>query len=209
ETFIDEGLPQERKLAKLYENVDPVYDLIPIKPVAHYTMGGIAVDHRSQTSLAGLYACGECANHNVHGANRLGGNSLLEIIVFGREAGKNAASEAKEIGSLSVPSATPCFLDQEFKNTIDFYKYKEKLGNLLYHKVGIVRKTSELEQALGEIETIRSLLGDMGWSDTSQVCNTNKQEFLEFRNILEISEIVVKSALDRKESCGVHYMEGE
>lgn len=209
ETFIDEGLPQERKLAKLYENVDPVYDLIPIKPVAHYTMGGIAVDHRSQTSLAGLYACGECANHNVHGANRLGGNSLLEIIVFGREAGKNAASEAKEIESLSVPSATPCFLDQEFKNTIDFYKYKEKLGNLLYHKVGIVRKTSELEQALGEIETIRSLLGDMGWSDTSQVCNTNKQEFLEFRNILEISEIVVKSALDRKESCGAHYMEGE
>lgn len=209
EQFIDEGLPQERKLAKLYENVDPVYDLIPIKPVAHYTMGGVAVDHNSQTNVSGLFACGECANHNVHGGNRLGGNSLLEIVVFGREAGRNAAKHSQEISSLSVPVQGECFLDQEFKNTVDFYKYKEKLGNLLYNKVGIVRKTVELKDALEEIEMIKSLLPDMGWSDTSEVYNTNKQEFLEFRNILELSEVVVKSALKRYESCGAHYMEAE
>ncbi|MGB5966481.1 MAG: FAD-dependent oxidoreductase, partial [Sulfurimonadaceae bacterium] len=94
ETFIDHELPQERKLAKLYENVDPVHDIIPIKPVAHYTMGGIAVDENAESSLKGLFAAGECANHNVHGANRLGGNSLLELVVFGKEAGVNAAKAA-------------------------------------------------------------------------------------------------------------------
>lgn len=209
ERFIDEGLPQERKLAKLYEDVDPVYDLIPIKPVAHYTMGGIAVDNKSQTNIEGLFACGECANHNVHGGNRLGGNSLLEIVVFGREAGKNAASKARENESLSVPAHSECFLDQEFANTVDFYKYKEKIGNLLYNKVGIVRKRSELEDALDEIQKIQSLLPDMGWSDTSAIYNTNKQEFLEFRNILEVSEVVIQSALARSESCGAHYMEAQ
>ncbi|MFT7860447.1 MAG: FAD-dependent oxidoreductase [Sulfurimonas sp.] len=209
EDFIDEGLPQERKLAKLYEDVDPVHDLIPIKPVAHYTMGGVAVDNKSQTDIEGLFACGECANHNVHGGNRLGGNSLLEIVVFGREAGRNAASRAKELGSLSVPVLNECFLDQEFGNTVDFYKYKEKIGNLLYEKVGIVRKRSELEYALDEIKMIKSLLPQMGWSDNSEVYNTNKQEFLEFRNIVELSEVVVQSALQRDASCGAHYMEAE
>ncbi|MDH4944847.1 FAD-dependent oxidoreductase [Sulfurimonas sp. C5] len=209
EAFIDEGLPQERKLAKLYENVDPVHDLIPIKPVAHYTMGGVAVDNQSQTNIDGLFACGECANHNVHGANRLGGNSLLEIVVFGREAGRNAAKRAQNIEQLSVPVNCECFLEQEFSNTVDFYKYKEKLGNLLYNKVGIVRKRSELEDAQQEIEMIKSLLPQMGWSDPSSVYNTNKQEFLEFRNILQVSEMVVKSALSRTESCGAHYMEAE
>ncbi|MEJ2414743.1 MAG: hypothetical protein P8Y22_05695 [Sulfurimonas sp.] len=75
--------------------------------------------------------------------------------------------------------------------------------------MGIVRKTAELEDALQEIEMIKSLLPDMGWSDTSKVYNTNMQEFLEFRNILELSEVVVKSALERTESCGAHYMEAE
>lgn len=96
EAFIDEELPQERKLAKLYENVDPIYELIPIKPVAHYTMGGIEVDKNSQTKLEGLFAVGECASHKVHGANRLGGNSLLELVVFGKQAGESAAKHAKK-----------------------------------------------------------------------------------------------------------------
>ncbi len=96
EAFIDEELPQERKLAILYEGVDPVKEPMPIRPVAHYTMGGIEVGSDSQTCVKGLYATGECANHNVHGANRLGGNSLLELIVFGKQAGTNAAEAAKQ-----------------------------------------------------------------------------------------------------------------
>ncbi len=81
----------------IYESIDPVVELIPIKPVAHYTMGGIEVSAESMTCIQGLYAVGEVANHKVHGANRLGGNSLLELIVFGKEAGKNAALNAKTL----------------------------------------------------------------------------------------------------------------
>ena len=91
EEFIAHELPQERKLAQIYEGIDPVHELIPIKPAAHYSMGGIEVDAQCESSVSGLFAVGECANHKTHGANRLGGNSLLELVVFGRHCGKNAA----------------------------------------------------------------------------------------------------------------------
>jgi len=94
--FIDEHLPQEKKLADLYENIDLTKQLVPILPAAHYTMGGICVDKNCATSVQGLYAVGECANHRVHGANRLGGNSLLEIIVFGKIAGEAACAYTKK-----------------------------------------------------------------------------------------------------------------
>jgi len=209
EAFIDEGLPQERKLAKLYENVDPVYDLIPIKPVAHYTMGGIAVDNSSQSSLEGLYACGECSNHRVHGANRLGGNSLLEIIVFGREAGENAAKRAQAMEAHAIASPKDDFLTQEFTNEINFYELRERLGDILYSKVGIVRRTQELQEALNFVTECQQNLPKMGIKDKSQRYNTNLTEFLEFRNMLDVSEVVIGSALQRKESVGAHFMAEE
>ena len=115
EEFINEELPQERKLARLYENVDPVYDLLPIKPVAHYTMGGIEVDSKSMTNISGLFAVGECANHKVHGANRLGGNSLLELVVFGKEVGVNASNFAKN-NPLKDSNLTPSISIDEILN---------------------------------------------------------------------------------------------
>ena len=207
EQFIDEGLPQERKLAKLYENVDPVYELMPIRPVAHYTMGGIKVDHKSQTNLKGLFACGECANHKVHGANRLGGNSLLEIVVFGKEAGLNAAKYAQE--KTYKPALTQkTFLDtlDSYKNEIDFYEKRSEVGSLLYEKVGIVRTTQELKEAQAKVQELKSQLKLMGVSDSSKIYNTNLIEFIEFVNMLDICETVVESALQRKSSCGAHFM---
>jgi len=209
ETFINEGLPQERKLAKLYENVDPVYDLIPIKPVAHYTMGGIEVDNNSQTTLEGLYACGECSNHRVHGANRLGGNSLLEIVVFGKEAGCNAAKRAKSMESHLMASAKDDFLEQQFSNELDFYEVREMMGDLLYNKVGIVRRESELREALAFVQDAKVKLPSMGAKDTAQRYNTNLAEFLEFRNMLDVAEFVITAALSRKESVGAHTIEQE
>jgi len=206
EEFINEGLPQERKLAKLYENVDPVHDLIPIKPVAHYTMGGIEVDNNSQTNLEGLYACGECSNHRVHGANRLGGNSLLEIVVFGKEAGVNAAKRAKSMESHATGSAKDDFLEQEFSHEVDFYELREMMGDLLYNKVGIVRCERELREAAAFIEETKKNLLRMGAKDKAQRYNTNLAEFLEFRNMLDVAEVVVSSALSRKESVGAHTM---
>ena len=209
EEFIDEGLPQERKLAKLYENIDPVHELIPIKAVAHYTMGGIAVDNNSQSSLEGLYACGECSNHRVHGANRLGGNSLLEIVVFGREAGENAAKRALDMEAHASASAKDDFLAQEFSNELNFYELRERLGDMLYNKVGIVRRTYELQEALEFVQECQKNLPKMGAKDKSLRYNTNLTEFLEFRNVLDVSESVIRGALAREESVGAHFMAEE
>jgi succinate dehydrogenase / fumarate reductase flavoprotein subunit len=209
EDFINSGLPQERKLAKLYENVDPVYDLIPIKPVAHYTMGGIEVDNNSQTTIKGLFACGECSNHRVHGANRLGGNSLLEIIVFGKEAGKNAAKRAKAMASHAVASPKEHFSDQEFTNELDFYIFRDRLGDLLYEKVGIIREEESLNEALEFVNDLQEKLPLMGYKDSSDRYNTNRIEFLEFRNMLDVAKVVIESALLRKESVGAHRVSGE
>lgn len=208
EELISKGLPQERKLAKLYENVDPVNEIIPIRPVAHYTMGGIEVDHKSQTSLSGLYACGECANHRVHGANRLGGNSLLEIVVFGKEAGLNAAKFALSQNSESsyVDESDVLSKLRDGNNEIDFYPLREKIGNMFYKDVGIVRTREQLESALKEILEIKEKLPLMGVKDTSKVYNKNLVEFIEFRNVLAICEQVASSAIKREVSCGAHYI---
>ena len=208
EEFIDRELPQERKLAKLYENVDPIKEIIPIKPVAHYTMGGIAVDHHSQTNLSGLFACGECANHRVHGANRLGGNSLLEIVVFGKEAGVNAVKYALDNSEKKIVLHKTDRLKriQEYKNELDFYAKREYVGELFYQNVGIVRKKEELLFAQEEIKNIKNNIERFGVSDMSQVYNTNLIEFLEFLNMLDVCEAVVASAIKREVSCGAHFM---
>ena len=205
EEFINAELPQERKLAKLYENVDPLYDLIPIKPVAHYTMGGIEVDENSSTVVDGLYAAGECANHRVHGANRLGGNSLLELIVFGKQAGASAAEYAKAhtlSESLEVERELET-LNREPE--VDFYEKKELLGELFYKNVGVSREKKELEEALAKVEEMILQLPKMGVKDSSKIYNTNLVEFLEFKHMLKLSSLVLISAISRDESRGAHY----
>ncbi len=211
EDFIDAELPQERKLAKLYENIDPVYDLIPIKPVAHYTMGGIEVDKNSQTKLKGLYAVGECANHKVHGANRLGGNSLLELIVFGMQAGVNAAAYAKSFDkNIDVQEQTQQANNfiagiKHFTNQIDFYEKREFIGNIFYNNAGISRDDMGLKAVLGAIRQIQKEIPFMGPRDKSKIYNTNLVEFIEFGNMVELSEIILVCAISRNESRGAHY----
>lgn len=207
EAFIDGELPQERKLARLYEGVDPVHEPMPIKPVAHYTMGGIEVDAASQTAVAGLYAAGECANHRVHGANRLGGNSLLELVVFGKQAGTNAAAfaaqtaDGDEAPTAETGMAEACFNDAP---AVDFYEKREVLAALFYDKVGLVRDEAGLTQALEAVRNLQSQLPQMGVRDREKVYNTNRTDFLEFANMLTVAEAVVEGALKRKESRGAH-----
>jgi succinate dehydrogenase/fumarate reductase flavoprotein subunit len=208
EAFIDEELPQERKLAKLYEGVDPVSDPMPIRPVAHYTMGGIEVDADSQTAVAGLFAAGECANHRVHGANRLGGNSLLELVVFGKQAGKHAAVLAARTGDGGVPSAADAAAVERCINAapaVDFYEKREALAALFYEDVGLVRDEAGLERAREAVRTMQSQLPQMGVRDAAAICNTNRTDFLEFVNMLTVAEAVVEGALKRRESRGAHY----
>ena len=213
ENFIDHELPQERKLAKLYENVDPVTDVIPIKPVAHYTMGGIAVDDNAESNLEGLFAVGECANHNVHGANRLGGNSLLELVVFGKEAGKQAALSAQAIDDVAENSevqaevAYKLEMIKSYTNEIDFYQKRQELGTLFYHFAGITRSEEGLSSALEQVHGMQHELPKMGVLDSSDIYNTNLIEFLEFINMLTLAETMLVAMLERRESRGAHARE--
>ena len=207
EKFINEELPQERKLAKLYEAVDPVHDLIPIKPVAHYTMGGIEVDEKSMTNIDGLFAVGECANHRVHGANRLGGNSLLELVVFGKQAGANSAKYSKEALHVEKISSTCRAIEDinNFTNEINFYDKQKELGDLFYLHVGIKRDKKELQKVLDKVNKLKLELPKMGVTDKEKKYNTNLIEFLEFTNMLELSEMILLSAISRQESRGAHF----
>ena len=209
--FIEKELPQESKLAKLYENVDPVNDLLPIKPAAHYTMGGIEVDANSSTSIEGLFAAGECANHQVHGANRLGGNSLLELVVFGKQAGENAAKYAKNFNKKIDIAEQKTFFEKQIAemkklpNEISFYEKYTELGELFYKNAGIKREKSALQNALEKVKEMKKSMSKMGVNDKTKVYNTNLLDFLEFKNMLELSEIILISALYRAESRGAHF----
>ncbi len=210
-----ELLPQEVELCKMHEHVDPATELIPIKPVAHYTMGGIDVDYALEvTGIKGCFAAGECSNAKVHGANRLGGNSLLEIVAFGRFAGENAykhsiyasSKPAEETQKQKDQTEIDLLLTQE--NVQNFYPYRELLGNLFYEKVGIVRDNAQLHEALEEVIEIQVGQKQMGIADKSKTNNQNLIDFLEFKNALLLAPTIISAAIARDESRGAHFKVG-
>ncbi len=208
EAFIEEKLPQERKLAILYEGVDPVNDPLPIKPAAHYTMGGIAVDLAMQSSIEGLYAVGECSESRVHGANRLGGNSLLEIVVFGKIAGENAVKQLNKepLDPAKAIKTAETKLQRLFdaKPQENFYDTRAKLGDLFYTKCGIERNAKELKELLAFITDIKTNKEYFGIIDKNRAYNTNLINYLEFENLLQVAESVAKGALENETSTGAH-----
>ena len=174
-------------------------------------MGGIEVDEESSTSISGLFAVGECANHRVHGANRLGGNSLLELVVFGKQTGENAAKYADSFyKKVDLSEQKKSFEDKiakikEFSNEINFYEKQRELGELFYKNLGIKREKSAMQSLLNEVKEMKTALPKMGVSDKTKEYNTNLIEFLEFKNILELSELILISAISRQESRGAHF----
>ncbi len=210
-----ELLPQEVELCKLHEHVDPAKELIPIKPVAHYTMGGIDVDSMLEVNgIKGCFAVGECSNAKVHGANRLGGNSLLEITALGKLAGANAYKYAVDASDTPADDAQRQKDTKEIetlllqKGPINFYPYRERLGNLFYHKVGIVRENDRLHEALSEVTAMQETQKEMGIADKNPTNNQNLIEFLEFKNALLLAPTIITSAIARDESRGAHYKIG-
>ena len=209
EDFIQKELPQERKLAFLYEGVDPAKEPISIRPAAHYTMGGIDTNIDGKTSLKGLYAVGECANVKFHGANRLGGNSLLELIVMGKRAAQAAAKEEEMPQSKEYERTK---IDRDFIRavfnlpaTIDFYERREFLQKVLYHNGGIVREELAMKGVLSVIRQHQRELAFMGIKDKSPLYNTELVEFLEYGNVVELAEAMMVGAIQRKESRGAHF----
>ncbi|BCD67136.1 L-aspartate oxidase [Nitratiruptor sp. YY09-18] len=209
EEIIQRELPQERKLAMIYENVDPAKELLPIKPAAHYTMGGIDTESNGGTNIAGFFAVGECANVKLHGANRLGGNSLLELVVMGKRVGESAAAVSLEIEEKNFERT---LIDSNFikavftlPNSIDFMERKEFLQKVLFHNAGIVREELALKGVLSVIRQHQKELAFMGIKDKSPLYNTELIAFLEYGNMVELTEAMVVGAVQRNESRGAHY----
>jgi succinate dehydrogenase / fumarate reductase flavoprotein subunit len=205
-----ERLPQIRELAIDFEGVDPIEEPIPVRPTAHYSMGGIDVNTECKTEIEGLYAAGECACVSVHGANRLGGNSLLEIVVFGKIAGKSAGDYAS---SVSYPNFEESAVKDEEKRIEKLFNgsgkeklstLREELSETMSKYAGIFRSEEGLKKGMEKLQEIKERAKELKVYDTSKVFNTNLQQTLEFLNLLEVAETIVLGAIERKESRGAH-----
>jgi len=206
-----ESMPQEYNIALESLGLELDKDLIPIKPVAHYTMGGIQTNIDGKTNIKNLYAVGEIASNGVHGANRLGGNSLLEIITFGRKIAQNIIENNENIEiedkEYDIFLENKKLIDSiyDLPNILNFYDYKKDIGEMFYNKVGLFRDESSLQSVITNLDYIKDKIKQMGISDKSYNYNTNLKEFIEFINSIELGKIIVNSALQREESRGSHY----
>jgi len=210
--LIMERLAQIHDIALSFANVDCVHDPIPIQPTAHYSMGGIPTDINGRVlGVSGLFAAGECACVSVHGANRLGGNSLLETIVFGRRAGISAVRYVKKAAIGGVSSGTLDSIELEFYDLAEMdgservADIKNDLQTVMTGKCGIFRDSRKLAEALEETRRLRERFNNIGISDRGMIFNTEMMEALELRNLLDFSEVIAASALAREESRGAHY----
>ncbi|WP_024953521.1 FAD-dependent oxidoreductase [Sulfurospirillum arcachonense] len=206
---IETKLPSLQKAALMQAGVDVSKELLPIKPVAHYSMGGIDAN-LCKTGLKGLFVCGECSTTGVHGANRLGGNSLLEGVVFGELAGKEAVkfSQHKEFLPIdyNIVVQNVKLVDYIFQGetTKNFNAMRVNLGNTMFEYAGIYRDQKRLEKAYDYVRYLRGEASTLHCIDKDRRNNVELVSILELKNALEVSEAVVLSALKRKESRGAH-----
>jgi succinate dehydrogenase / fumarate reductase flavoprotein subunit len=204
-------LPGSRELAIDYAGVDPIDEPIPVRPGAHYHMGGVDCDVDGRTIMPGLYAAGEAACVSVHGANRLGGNSLMETIVFGRRSGRHAGEDAvaNRNGALIPESAVR---DQERKVRGMFarsggerpWKVRDELAQIMYDKAGIFRTSDRLVECLDKVHELRERVANVVLDDKGDRFNTDLTSVIELESMLEAADCLVTSALAREESRGAH-----
>ena len=213
EQKIKERLPMVRELAQSYVGVDPVRDPIPVRPVVHYTMGGIHTDINTATPLAGLFAAGECACVSINGANRLGSNSLAEILVFGARAGRNAAAFAKAnptasagvIGHASEAAQArirELFTRDGGRETV--WGLRKAMNDTMESGAGIYRSEALLQETCRILADLRTRYRNVQLQDRSNVFNTDLIQVLELGCMLDVAEALAHSALQRKESRGSH-----
>ena len=209
---VDDSLPETRDLVKNLAGIDLRKDLVPVQAAMHRPIGGIQVDTRGATSVPGLYAAGECACVGVHGANRLGGNSLLECIVFGRRAGQEAARYATAIPH-QVPSES--LLADEERRVLQMAGRKggeDSIGSLrselaltMHRQVGVHRDGASLTAAEGKIQELMERYGRLGITSPGGAYNPSLAALLELGHMLDIAGVIVACAMARQESRGAHY----
>jgi succinate dehydrogenase flavoprotein subunit len=206
-------LPLVRELCLKYEARDPITDLIPVRPVVHYMMGGVHTDMNGATPIAGLYAAGEAACVSINGANRLGSNSLTELLVFGARAGR-AAAEYASTSTSSTSTAAAQAKDEQRRLDHDFLRKDgggERLATLraemqktMETAAGIYRTGDALARAVDELRRLQERSCNVALDDHSRTFNTERIAALEFSFMLDVAEAIATSALQREESRGAH-----
>jgi len=214
EKVIHTKLPFVRELCLKYQNVDPVRELIPVRPVVHYMMGGVSTDIDGATPIQGLYAAGEVACVSINGANRLGSNSLPELLVFGARAGRLAAeyvSSARKNDDGSKVLAQAKDEEKRLQALLDGNGGRERIATLreemqkaMEEGAGIYRTGESLRQAVAKIGTLKERFRDLAIEDRSRTFNTERVSALELSFMLDVAEAIVTSARSREESRGAH-----
>jgi succinate dehydrogenase / fumarate reductase flavoprotein subunit len=213
-------LPDISSFCQTYLGIDPVDSPIPVLPTAHYAMGGIPTDIYGRvikdskgTLVEGLYAAGECACVSVHGANRLGTNSLLDLVVFGRRAGQHIGEYVKEVEAPVVNENVAKEAHAWIKQLTDGQagphggNILEEMQVVMMEKVGIYRNEKDMQSAVNKVQGLLERYEKVRVQDTGQSFNTDLLELIELRNLLDLSLLTAASALNRKESRGAHSRE--
>ena len=212
EKKINAKIPFVRELCMKYQNLDPVKELIPVRPVIHYMMGGVHTDINAATPLPGLYAAGEAACVSINGANRLGSNSLPELLVFGARAGKAAAEYASRGGDVNprvVAQKTDEHrrLEHELLNKKGHERIadiREAMQKSMEQSAGIYRSSASLEKGVGEIRRLHERYAGIAIEDRSRTFNTERIAALELSFMLDVADAIVNAAARREESRGAH-----
>lgn len=210
-----ERLPGIRDICMDFAGVDPIEKPIPIQPGQHYTMGGIDCNEAGETELRGLFAAGECACVTAHGANRLGGNSLLETVVFGKRAGEKAAQfvrgkEGAQAGDGAVLEALEKVRGKiaglmEAEGGENHSAIRAQMKEMMIEKVGIFREEKAMAQALGRIKELQERYRRAQLTYKGNKFNLDLARCLELEGMLEVAEVIVSGAIARRESRGSHY----
>ncbi|MBW2666246.1 MAG: fumarate reductase (quinol) flavoprotein subunit [Deltaproteobacteria bacterium] len=214
EKKIEDRLPMVRMFAKTYIGVDMVKEPVPVRPVVHYTMGGIKTDLNGATLMQGLYALGECASSGLHGANRLGSNSLTELTVMGLMCGENAAGFAKEQAGKANESALEKQAADAEERVFSWVRksgggerpvtIRKEMHESMEQGVGIYREAGPIKATCDKIAELRDRYPNVQLEDRSNVYNTDLFSVLELGNLLDVAQTLSDGALARTESRGAH-----
>jgi succinate dehydrogenase / fumarate reductase flavoprotein subunit len=205
-----ERLHGTRELAMVFAGVDPIHEPIPVRPGAHYHMGGVDTDVWGRTSLEGLYAAGECACVSVHGANRLGGNALMETITYGKRAGAHAAEWALTHTTVEVPESVETDAERELGELLDRsdgerpWSIRNELAETMHENFGVFRREEQMRRQGEIVDELRERYARVVVEDKGQVFNNDLTQALELGFLLELAACMVVAGLERKESRGAH-----
>jgi succinate dehydrogenase / fumarate reductase, flavoprotein subunit len=207
---IHERLHGTRELSMVFAGIDPIHEPIPVRPGAHYHMGGVDTDLVGETAITGLYASGECACVSVHGANRLGGNALMETITFGKRAGEAAAEWALTHTTVAVPPSIEADAERELGALMSRsagerpWAIRDELATTMHENFGVFRREDQMQEQGRLIERLKERYERVVVEDKGDIFNNDLTQALELGFLLDLAECMVVAGLARKESRGAH-----